>query len=162
MYNLLVNTILPASPRPDPSTEEPSKSAAPHPEERTDTQKLRLKQRATLLVATHLLNPLVFTISTRGSSESVLALFVLLTLAAAVRRRWTTAALLLGLSTHWKIYPFVYGVACVSVIAHEQGGARTRAGWGTYVRRLVSWPVVRFGLVSLGTFAALGVGMYAV
>ena len=123
------------------------------------------EQRATLLAAVHLLNPLVFTISTRGSSESVLALFVLLTLDAAARRRWTCAAVLLGLATHWKIYPFVYGVPCLSVIVHEHAGLGSDVDLAKDVRGLmrglVSRKAVLFVVVSAGTFALLCTAMYA-
>ncbi|KAI0748592.1 glycosyltransferase family 50 protein [Daedaleopsis nitida] len=115
--------------------------------------------RATVLVSLHLLSPLVFTISTRGSSESVLSLFVLATLYCALRGRWDAAAVLLGLSTHWKIYPFVYGVACLGVIGHERRGGGRSKGW---LRSVVCPQTVRFGLASGATFLALGAGMYAI
>lgn len=112
-----------------------------------------ISSRATLLVASHLLNPLVFSISTRGSSESVLSLFVLATLYFAYGNQWDAAAILLGLSTHWKIYPFVYGVACLGVIG---GGAST-----SWFARLITWRGVRFACISAGTFTLLGAAMYA-
>jgi phosphatidylinositol glycan class M len=107
--------------------------------------------------AFHLLNPLVFAISTRGSSESVLSLFVLLALYYALKGRWDTAAVFLGVATHWKIYPFIYGVGCLGVVS---GGFEGEVSWGAYVRGLVRWRTVRFTVVSAGTFFALGVGCY--
>lgn len=95
---------------------------------------------------------MVFSISTRGSSESVLCLFVLLTLHAALRERWTVAAVLLGLSTHWKIYPGVYGLACLGAIA----------GGGNGLASLITRKTIAFGVVSLSTFVLLGAGCYAV
>ncbi|KAJ7905690.1 glycosyltransferase family 50 protein [Mycena olivaceomarginata] len=112
IYDLLVSFVLPRD----------SENATRH------------KDLATLYSALHLLNPLVFSISTRGSSESVLSFFVLLTLYAALKGRWDAAAVALGLSTHWKIYPVVYGVACL----------------------------VRFAVLSASTFFALGAGCYLV
>ncbi|KAF7304956.1 Glycoside hydrolase family 16 protein [Mycena kentingensis (nom. inval.)] len=103
--------------------------------------------KATLYSALHLLNPLMFTISTRGSSEAVLSLFVLVTLYAALKGRWNVAAVALGLSAHWKIYPVIYGVACLGVV----GGGK-----------LVSWRTIRFMLLSASTFVALGAGCYLV
>ena len=151
MYNLLVSVILPRSPSP----RTPS-SSTPRAPETTSEKPVPgdedLRRKATFLVSLHLLSPLVFTISTRGSSESVLSLFVLATLYCAYSARWDAAAILLGLSTHWKIYPFVYGVACLGVIGG--GGAGM---WG----RLVTWRGVRFACVSAGTFALLGAVMYA-
>lgn len=70
-------------------------------------------------------------------------------------------ALSLGLSTHWKIYPFVYGVACLGVITSEHGihGDGVK-GWKGYVKRVVSWRSVKFGLVSAASFVGLNVLMY--
>ncbi|KAJ6502378.1 glycosyltransferase family 50 protein [Mycena sanguinolenta] len=113
---------------------------------------------ATLYSALHLLNPLVFTISTRGSSESVLSLFVLLTLYAALKGRWDAAAVALGLSTHWKIYPVVYGVACLGVI----GGPPPSSGWKGYFHTLVNPRTIRFTVLSALTFFTLGAACYLV
>ncbi|KAG6902246.1 hypothetical protein C0995_002618 [Termitomyces sp. Mi166 len=126
--------------------------------EQKKTLEHKLKAQATLYSALHLLNPLVFSISTRGSSESVLASLVLLTLYAALRGRWDTAAILLGLSTHWKIYPVIYGVACLGVI----GGAERAKGWKGYMHTLVNVRTVRFTMVSAGMFFALGGACYAI
>ncbi|KAL8809920.1 MAG: hypothetical protein Q9200_002998 [Gallowayella weberi] len=58
-----------------------------------------------------LLNPMVATISTRGSSEGLLAVMVVALLWAVVRRRIILAGILLGLAVHFKIYPFIYGAS---------------------------------------------------
>lgn len=141
----------------------------------------RVGRRATLLVALHLLNPIVIGISTRGSSESVLTLLVLLTLFCALRGRWDWTAVLLGLSTHWKIYPVIYGVTCVGVIGmeyqHQQdSGAKTQtqkaqkkgARGGVLFPRIVRYidvfvnaKTVRFATISAGTFFLLGIFMYS-
>lgn len=110
---------------------------------------------ATLYTALHLLNPLVFTISTRGSSESVLSLFVLLTLYGALNGWWGISALMLGLSTHWKIYPVVYGVACLGVLG--AGGDNEKRG---YLRTLINTRAMSFAAISAGTFGVLGAGCY--
>ncbi|EIN07237.1 GPI mannosyltransferase 1 [Punctularia strigosozonata HHB-11173 SS5] len=111
--------------------------------------------KATLLCASHLLNPMVFTISTRGSSEAILLLLVLSTLYAALLRRWNVAAVLLGLSTHWKIYPVIYGVACLGVISADYGYGRCHFVWTLFNRRTTV-----FALISATTFFALGGAMY--
>ncbi|KAJ6525628.1 glycosyltransferase family 50 protein [Mycena capillaripes] len=139
IYDLLISFVLPAA----------SPAAAQTRENAT---------RATLYSALHLLNPLVFTISTRGSSESILSLFVLLTLYAALKGRWDAAAVALGLSTHWKIYPVIYGVACLGVI----GGPATAPAWKGYLRTLVNPRTIRFAALSAFTFLALGAGCYLV
>lgn len=96
---------------------------------------------------------------------------MLLTLFCALRARWDAAAVLLGLSVHWKIYPVVYGVACVGVIGREacdngsgsvaerKGGADGGRGW---LRIWVNERTIRFAVISAGTFFALGLAMYAV
>jgi phosphatidylinositol glycan class M len=118
-------------------------------------------------VALHLLNPIVIGISTRGSSESVLSLFVLLTLFYALHGRWDAAAVLLGLSTHWKIYPVIYGVSCVGVIAtehqHDRKDDRPRGIFPGMIQDIdvfVTSKTVRFAGISAGTFFILGLLMY--
>ncbi|KAJ7685359.1 glycosyltransferase family 50 protein [Mycena polygramma] len=138
IYDLLISFVIPASPS-TPLTREKA-------------------TRATIYSALHLLNPLVFTISTRGSSESVLSLFILLTLSAALKGRWDVAAVMLGLSTHWKIYPVIYGVACLGVI----GGPPNTPGWKGYLRTLFNVRTIRFAALSASTFLALGAGCYLV
>jgi GPI mannosyltransferase 1 subunit M len=114
-----------------------------------------ITQKATLLTATHLLNPMVFAISTRGSSEAVLLLFVLSTLYCALIRRWNLAAILLGLSTHWKVYPVIYGVACLGAVGTDYGYERHSFLRTTFNRR-----TVQFALISAVTFFAFGAAMY--
>jgi phosphatidylinositol glycan class M len=116
---------------------------------------METERQATLLSAVHLLNPLVFSISTRGSSEAVLSLFVLSTLYAALKEKWDLCAALLGLSTHWKIYPLVYGVSCLGVVSGRGIGC---AGM---FKSIVNVKTMRFIFVSAGTFFVLGAGCYA-
>lgn len=143
IYHLLVTVILPSTLRASGK----------------DRDDPKIAPLATKYAAIHLLNPMVFSISTRGSSESVLCLLVLLTLHASLTKRWGLAAMLLGASTHWKIYPGVYGVACLGAIgsAHARG-----AGWKAYVASLVNRKTITFGFTSLATFFALGLGCYVV
>ena len=149
IHHLLSKFILPWVDTSKPGDAKVS-TAAEEPTQRTDD--------ATLLTAIHLFNPMVFAISTRGSSESVLSLFVLCTLYFSLQDRWDLAAIFLGLSTHWKIYPFVYGVACLSVIgAHASG---TNLSLASDLRRLINARTTRFVAFSAGTFALLGLTMY--
>lgn len=152
MYQLLTLEILPT----------PSKQTASS--RREDGGKARQRSGwtkdnyATALVASHLLSPLVFTISTRGSSESVLSLFVLSTLYCALKGEWDAAAVLLGLSTHWKIYPFIYGVACLGVIGRQAGQNSKTGNW---LAILLNARTLRFTVLSVVTFVGLGALMYA-
>ena len=58
-----------------------------------------------------LLNPMVANISTRGSSEGLLCVMVMALLWAFESNRIQLAGVLLGLSVHFKIYPFIYGAS---------------------------------------------------
>jgi GPI mannosyltransferase 1 subunit M len=181
IYNLLVSAILPHAHPPSPHfTPHPQQiDESPHSHPKADDNARitaappisedAYSRHAVLLVALHLLNPIVIGISTRGSSESVLSLFVLLTLFCALRGWWDTAAVLLGVSAHWKIYPVIYGVSCVGVIAteHQRGGRKARAR-GVFPR-IIQWidvfvnaKTVKFAMISAGTFLTLGVLMYSV
>ncbi|KXN87584.1 GPI mannosyltransferase 1 [Leucoagaricus sp. SymC.cos] len=84
IYNLLMNHILPLS-----TTRTTSTKTLPSAID-------DMWVKATLYATVHLLNPMVFSISTRGSSESVPSLFIPLTLHALFNERWTTAALFRG------------------------------------------------------------------
>ncbi|KXN86908.1 GPI mannosyltransferase 1 [Leucoagaricus sp. SymC.cos] len=149
IYNLLMNHILPSSTT------------------RTSTKTLPsaidgMRAKATLYTTVHLLNPMVFSISTRGSSESVISLFVLLILHALFNERWTTAALFLGLSTHWKIYPVIYGVSCVCLIGSLNSSIAGHRGNG-----LMGWfkvishaKTIKFATVSAVAFSLLGTLCY--
>ncbi|KAL8846028.1 MAG: hypothetical protein Q9221_008859 [Calogaya cf. arnoldii] len=70
-------------------------------------------ERALKYASIWLLNPMVATISTRGSSEGLLAVMVVALLWAVTTRRILLAGILLGLSVHLKIYPFIYGASIV-------------------------------------------------
>lgn len=168
------------NPDPDVGTKNAMWASATISEE--DESEVRLGRRATLLVALHLLNPIVIGISTRGSSESVLVLLVLLTLFCALRGWWDRTAVLLGLSTHWKIYPVIYGVSCVGVIGMEyqrlrgsggkagaQEAQKKAAARGVlfprtmvrYIDVFVNAKTIRFATISAGTFLLLGILMYS-
>ncbi|KAK4508523.1 hypothetical protein PRZ48_002262 [Zasmidium cellare] len=65
-------------------------------------------RRAGQFASIWLLNPMVANISTRGSSEGLLAVLVVALLWAGLERRAGVAGALLGFGVHFKIYPFVY------------------------------------------------------
>lgn len=141
----------------------------PHSREREQEQ----AYEATIAAALHLLNPLVFSISTRGSAEAVLAALVLGTLYCARGGMWVRAAVGLGLSVHWKIYPVVYAAGVLGVVGRDSSGAGgSGVGGGEtdgegrgvkgFVRTLVNWRTVRFALISAATFFGLGFGCWLV
>ncbi|PPJ50160.1 hypothetical protein CBER1_05174 [Cercospora berteroae] len=67
--------------------------------------------RALKFASIWLLNPMVANISTRGSSEGLLAVLVVATLWAVLRRHIVLAGALLGFAVHFKIYPFIYAAS---------------------------------------------------
>jgi phosphatidylinositol glycan class M len=78
--------------------------------------------RAGAFAALWLWNPMVATISTRGSSEGLLALMTMALLWAVERRHVCLSAFLLGLGVHFKIYPFIYAPAIIWWMDEERLG----------------------------------------
>ena len=128
-----------------------------------------------------LCNPFVIAISTRGNAESLLCAMTVLTAYLLLRRQEVGAALVHGLSVHFKIYPILYALPILVYLGggdderqQQQGdggpvnggpvdgGNRSGAGYKTwwYLCRLFSWRRIRFGLVSGGTFLLLTGAMY--
>ncbi|EJU05262.1 hypothetical protein DACRYDRAFT_98094 [Dacryopinax primogenitus] len=97
------------------------------------------------------LNPFPLNISTRGSSEALIGLAVISSLYFLQPGTLVFSAIMLGIATHLKIYPFVYGVAVLSWLARGKGWR----GW-------ISPPALLFALTSAGTFFALGAVMYSI
>lgn len=111
-----------------------------------------------------LLNPMVATISTRGSSEGLLAVLVMALLWAVLSRRVALAGVLLGLGVHLKIYPFIYAPAIVWWMDEDrmQGSPvkQSSAPFGT-AAAFLTLPRIKFALVSSGVFMVLNLTMYA-
>lgn len=77
------------------------------------------------------------------------------------KRRWDVTAIMLGLSAHWKVYPIIYGVSLVAVIASERNKAgRGEEGFVKWAKSLVNYQSMRFGMLSAGTFMLLNGAMY--
>lgn len=111
-----------------------------------------------------LLNPMVATISTRGSSEGLLAVLVLALLWAVLSRRVALAGVLLGLGVHFKIYPFIYAPAIVWWMDHDRMSSTPPPAPSSAVGALAAFltaPRLKFAIVSLGAFMALNLTMYA-
>ncbi|UNI23194.1 GPI mannosyltransferase 1 [Purpureocillium takamizusanense] len=146
-------------------------------------------ERAGAFAALWLWNPMVATISTRGSSEGLLGVLTVALLWAVQRRRVSLAGALLGLGVHFKIYPFIYAPAIIWWMDDEhmgggggaptsqhtpaKGGARKQthssasasssAGGAALLLllRFGSPARIRLALVSLATFMGLNLLMYA-
>lgn len=118
-----------------------------------------------------LLNPMVATISTRGSSEGLLGVLVTALLWAVMTRRVSLAAVLLGFGVHFKIYPFIYGPAIVwwmdweTMREPQQPKQSVSSTDGTLLGRLAAFITpARLKLValSLATFLGLSAWMFKV
>lgn len=117
-----------------------------------------------------LLNPMVATISTRGSSEGLLGVLVTALLWAVLARRVTLAGLLLGFGVHFKIYPFIYAPAIVWWMDAERmvittgKTSKQNAEQRSPLSRLLSFVTperLRLTLVSLATFLGLNLVMFS-
>jgi phosphatidylinositol glycan class M len=104
-----------------------------------------------------LLNPMVATISTRGSSEGLLGVVVIGMLWAAVEGRTVLAGVLLGLATHFKIYPVIYAPAILLWLEKDPPFTLS-ARW---VLKFITRKRAVFSIAALNTFVSLNAAMYA-
>lgn len=119
--------------------------------------------RALRYASIWLLNPMVATISTRGSSEGLLGVLVMALLWAVLERRVALAGVLLGFGVHFKIYPFIYAPAIVWWMDDMSLG-KPRAAARTGVDAIVAFITperVKLTVISLATFMGLNVLMYS-
>ncbi|KEP52124.1 glycosyltransferase family 50 protein [Rhizoctonia solani 123E] len=107
-----------------------------------------------LIGALWLLNPMVANISTRGSAESVLGAMVIATHSLILANRLDLAAVMFGLSVHFKIYPIIYGASIMAWIDKQEP---IRFSWNSLTRQRL-----RFALLSALSFFILGVLMFAI
>ncbi|KAL2757022.1 glycosyltransferase family 50 protein [Sodiomyces alcalophilus JCM 7366] len=131
--------------------------------------------RALRFASIWLLNPMVATISTRGSSEGLLGVLVTALLWAVLERRVALAGVLLGFGVHFKIYPFIYAPAIVWWMDDESIG-RTKPPARALSKRpppptpsfldhvcgFLSPERIKLALISLITFMGLNVLMYTI
>ena len=124
------------------------------------------RERALRFASLWLLNPMVATISTRGSSEGLLDVIVVFLLWATLQRRIKLAGFLLGLAVHFKIFPFIYGVSIIwwldgtrlARIVPSQ--SRQDPSWLEKTIAFVNPARVTFASASVATFALLSAAMY--
>lgn len=107
-----------------------------------------------------LLNPMVATISTRGSSEGLLGVLVTALLWAVLSNRITLAGLLLGFSVHFKIYPFIYAPAIIWWMG-RQPAASPPSSIASRALGFITLPRIQLTAVSLATFIILNLSMYS-
>jgi phosphatidylinositol glycan class M len=133
-------------------------------------------ERALKYASIWLLNPMVATISTRGSSEGLLGVMVIALLWAVLSKRIHLAGILLGLSVHFKIYPVIYGISIfwylddtrTSSITTQKMNTIQKTGTtpkknNTYITTLATFlnsTRLQLTLTSLATFFALNILFY--
>ncbi|KAL8945623.1 MAG: hypothetical protein Q9183_008029, partial [Haloplaca sp. 2 TL-2023] len=117
---------------------------------------------------------MVATISTRGSSEGLLGVMVVALLWAVTRRNYTLAGILLGLSAHFKIYPFIYGPSIVWYLEHSYqpqpndrkpsiaSPEKTNKTFFEATLGFFNRDRIVFGLSSSITFAVVNIFMYTI
>jgi phosphatidylinositol glycan class M len=123
-------------------------------------------ERALKFASIWLLNPMVATISTRGSSEGLLGVFVTALLWAVLAKQIPIAGFLLGFAVHFKIYPFIYAASIVWWLDDERDGQNKKSKTAQQkspteqILAFLTLQRIYLAISSLLTFAVLNIGMY--
>lgn len=127
-------------------------------------------ERAGAFAALWLWNPMVATISTRGSSEGLLGVLSMALVWAVESRRITLAGLVLGLGVHFKIYPFIWAPAILWCMDDDDdehlavGGQSSAAESPSKSDRIMAFlspQRVKLAVVSFAAFMGLNLLMYS-
>lgn len=124
------------------------------------------QERALRHASIWLLNPMVATISTRGSSEGLLGVFVTALLWAVLAKRIALSGFLLGFAVHFKIYPFIYAASIVWWLDDDRingRGTSTSTAPASISKQILSFlnpQRMVLAACSLVTFMGLNVVMY--
>lgn len=124
-------------------------------------------ERALKFASIWLLNPMVATISTRGSSEGLLGVMVIALLWAVMQKKIILAGFLLGLGVHFKIYPFIYAPSIIWWLDDEHTGIGKARSAGTddilsLMKRFCNGSRIKITVTSLTTFMFLNTLMYSI
>ena len=136
------------------------RDAAKHPADASQSTNTTSNAAALRAASLWLLNPMVATISTRGNAEGLLALVVLASLHALLRRRVLLAGTLLGAAVHFKIYPAIYGPTYLLFLRPASAPALRHdpSGW---LRAQLTRERVSLSVAALTSFAVLTATAYA-
>lgn len=110
-----------------------------------------------ILSSIWLLNPMVITISTRGSSESVLTVMIMASLYFLYTNHQILSAGLLGLAIHFKLYPVIY---LPSVLLYLTTGGSNKPIINLPLVKLINWSNIRYLLVALMSLFTLNAFMF--
>jgi phosphatidylinositol glycan class M len=115
-----------------------------------------------------LFNPFVFTVSTRGNADVLIAALVLASLYCLLTRKLFWGSIWYGLAVHFKIYPIYFVLAILLYLDNTYGVDKpatvTKPSLFTRIMTLnqfINRPRVIFALVSFTTFAVLTAVAYA-
>jgi GPI mannosyltransferase 1 subunit M len=122
------------------------------------------RERSLKLASIWLLNPMVAIISTRGSSESVLGVMVIVLLWAVMQRRALFAGVVLGLGVHFKIYPFFYATSIIWWLDDQNLGLLSNPSKTLLekIRGFFNTARLKLAVASVSTFFTLNLVMYLV
>ncbi|EGW35432.1 uncharacterized protein SPAPADRAFT_58651 [Spathaspora passalidarum NRRL Y-27907] len=113
------------------------------------------KRKIMSLSAIWLINPMVITISTRGSSESVLTVMIMLSVYyLIVRDNVVVSGIWLGVAIHFKIYPIIY---LPSILLYLQSTPFIKQ---IPILNLVNLKNLQFFISTIITVVVLTLGMY--
>lgn len=116
-------------------------------------------ERALKFSSIWLLNPMVANISTRGSSEGLLAVLVVALLWATLSRRFVLAGALLGFGVHLKIYPFIYA-ASIFWWLESPDRKSSNSSLTAWALALINRERMHLAISSFVTFMACNLVMY--
>lgn len=125
-------------------------------------------ERALKFASIWLLNPMVATISTRGSSEGLLGVMVIALLWAILQRKIFLAGILLGFGVHFKIYPFIYAPSIIWWLDGRRVGSSPRSrdskatDFLTIMKGFLNSQRITLTITSLATFMSLNALMYSI
>ncbi|ODQ80563.1 glycosyltransferase family 50 protein [Babjeviella inositovora NRRL Y-12698] len=112
------------------------------------------ERKRIILASIWLLNPVVITISTRGSSESVLSVLVMLFVYYLLKGDVVLSGIFVGISVHFKIYPLIY-IPSALLVFHK-----APAWYNHPLLNLINTDRVKFTLASAASFLGLTGLMY--
>lgn len=73
-------------------------------------QNVQNKGKTLYYVAFLLLNPLIVTLSTRGSNDNMITMVLFVAIYFLLKRQYILAGIFYGFSVHLKIYPIIYSI----------------------------------------------------
>ena len=110
------------------------------------------ESRAVMYASAWLFNPISINVSTRGNAEAVLSVLIVGWMHLLMRRQTIPAAVLYGLSVHFKLYPIIYAPAIALFINHRYSGTPHRPWYRP--AELFNTQRINFTLLSAASFAA--------